>query len=88
MDRIRLYSSKAAEENEENIIKLNVSPNRQNIKQFASTLVIEFHAGGARFEITTVLLFVVKNDIETLYFSGNRFQNQGAYYTHVRIIHG
>ena len=43
---------------------------------------MEFHAGGARFEITTVLLFVVKNDIETL--SGNRRQNQ----VHIMIIHG
>ena len=35
----------------------------------SSNLVIEFHAGGARFEITTaVLLFVVKNDIKTLFF--------------------
>ena len=32
MDCIWLRSSKIAEENEENIIKLNVSPNRQNIK--------------------------------------------------------
>ena len=32
MDRVWLCSSKTAEENEENIIKLNVSPNRQNIK--------------------------------------------------------
>ena len=40
-------------------IKLNLSSN----------LVIEFHAGGARFEITTaVLLFVVKNDIKALFF--------------------
>ena len=29
--------------------------------------MIEFHAGGARFEITTVLLFVVKNDTEILF---------------------
>ena len=41
-------------------IKLNLSSN----------LVIGFHAGGARFEITTaVLLFVVKNDIlKALFF--------------------
>ena len=32
MDRVQLCSSKIAEEDEENIIKLNVSPNRQNIK--------------------------------------------------------
>ena len=32
MDRFRLCSSKTAEENEENIIKLDVSLNRQNIK--------------------------------------------------------
>ena len=32
MDHVRLCSSKTAEENKENIIKLNVSPNRQNIK--------------------------------------------------------
>ena len=55
-------------------IKLNLSSN----------LVTEFHAGGARFEITTAaLLFVVKNDIKTLFFSGNRqeqLQNQGAHY--------
>ena len=41
-------------------IKLNLSSN----------FVIEFHVGGARFEITTaVLLFVVKNDIKALFFS-------------------
>ena len=84
MDRVWLCSSKTAEENEENIIKLNVSPNRQNIKYFASYLVIEFHAGEARFEITTALLLVVKNDIETL----NRRQNQGVHYTQVHIIDG
>ena len=40
-------------------IKLNLSSN----------LVTEFHAGGARFEITTaVLLFVVKNDIKNTFF--------------------
>ena len=40
-------------------IKLNLSSN----------FVIEFHVGGARFEITTaVLLFVVKNDIKALFF--------------------
>ena len=32
MDCVGLCSSKTAEENEENIIKLNVSLNRQNIK--------------------------------------------------------
>ena len=79
-----MCSSKTAEENEENIIKLNVSPNRQNIKYFASYLVIEFHAGEARFEITTALLLVVKNDIETL----NRLQNQGAHYTRVNTVYG
>ena len=47
-------SVKQQKKNEENIIKLDVSLNRQNIKYFASTLVIEFHAGGARFEITAV----------------------------------
>ena len=44
-------------------------------------LVIEFHAGGARFEITTVLLFVVKNDIETL------FLETGVKIRAVHIIH-
>ena len=81
MDCIRLCSSKTAEENIENIIKLNVSPNRENIKKFASNLIIESHAGGARFEITiTVLLFVVKNDIET------RFLETGVK-IRVHIIH-
>ena len=32
MDHIRSCSSKTAEENEENVIKLDVSLNRQNIK--------------------------------------------------------
>ena len=32
MDRVQLSSSKTAEENEENAIKLDVSLNRQNIK--------------------------------------------------------
>ena len=32
MDRIRSCSSKTAKENEENVIKLDVSLNRQNIK--------------------------------------------------------
>ena len=32
MDRVQSCSSKTAEENEENIIKLEVSLNRQNIK--------------------------------------------------------
>ena len=32
MDGVRSCSSKTAEENEENIVKLDVSPNRQNIK--------------------------------------------------------
>ena len=49
--------------------------------------MIEFHAGGARFEITTVLLFVVKNDIETLFFPGNRLQNQGAHYTRINTVY-
>ena len=41
MNRVQSYCSKTADENEENIIKLNVSPNRKNIlvkkKLFAST---------------------------------------------------
>ena len=87
-----MCSSKTAEENEENITKLHVSPNRQNIKSFASDLVIEFHAGGARFEITTVLLFVVKNDIETLFFwrqvskSGCALYT-GAHYTRINTVY-
>ena len=32
MDRVQLCSNKTTEENEENIIKLDVSLNRQNIK--------------------------------------------------------
>ena len=72
--------------------KLNVSPNRQNIKYFASNLVIEFHAGGARFEITTVLLFVVKNDIETLFFWKQASKSgcalyTGAHYTRVNTVY-
>ena len=47
MDRVRSYSCKTTE----NIIKLNVSLNRQNIKKVVSSLVIEFHAGGTTFEI-------------------------------------
>ena len=43
-------------------------------------LYIEFHAGGARFEITTVLLFVVKNDIKT-------FLLETGFKIRVRIMH-
>ena len=53
-------------------------------------LVIEFHAGGARFEITTaVLLFVVKNDIKVLFFWNRQeqLQNQGAHYTRVNTVY-
>ena len=52
MDHVRLCSSKTAEENEENIVKLDVLMNRQNIKLFASTPVTDFHAGRARFDIS------------------------------------
>ena len=52
MDRIRSCSSKTAEENEENIIKLDVSLNGQNIKLFVSTPVTDFRAGRARFDIS------------------------------------
>ena len=51
MDRIRSCSSKTTEENE-NIIKLDVSLNRQNIKWFASTSVTDFCACRARFDIS------------------------------------
>ena len=36
------------------MIQLNVSLNRQIIKQFASSIVIEFHAGAAGFKIAAV----------------------------------
>ena len=51
MNRVRLCSTKTAEENQENIVKLDVSPNRQNKKSFASTPVTDFHAGRASFVI-------------------------------------
>ena len=50
-------------------------------------LVIEFHPVELDLRLlSTVLLFVVKNDIETVFFSGNRLQNQGAHYTQPYII--
>ena len=52
MDRVRSCSSKTAEENEENIIKHDVSLNRQNIKWFVSIPVTDFCAGIARFDIS------------------------------------
>ena len=56
-------------------IKLNLSSN----------LVTEFHAGGARFEITTaVLLFVVKNNIKTLFFLET---GKNSFKIRVRIMH-
>ena len=61
-------------------IKLNLSSN----------LVIEFHAGGARFEITTaVLLFVVKNDIKALFFlkQARTASKSGAHYTRVNTVY-
>ena len=45
-------AGKTAEENDENIIKLDVSLNRQSIKLFASTPVTDFRAGRARFDIS------------------------------------
>ena len=71
MDWVRSCSSKTAEENEENIIKVDVSLNRQNIKWFASTRVTDFRADRARFDILLNFsrkLVFVKNDIETLFF--------------------
>ena len=52
MDHVQSCSSKTAEENEENIIKLDVSLKRQDIKCFASTPVTDFCAGRARFDIS------------------------------------
>ena len=52
IDYIQSCSSKTAEENEENIIKLDASLNRQNIKWFASTPVTDFCAGRAKFDIS------------------------------------
>ena len=71
MDHVRSCSSKTPEENEENIIKLDVSLNRQNIKWFASTPVTDFRAGKARFDISGEFfqkIFLDKNDVETLFF--------------------
>ena len=56
MDHVRSCSSKTAEGNEENIIKLDVSLNRQNIKFFASTPVTDFHTGRAKFDISAEFL--------------------------------
>ena len=50
--RIRLCSTKTAEENKENIVKLDISLNSQNIKRFAATPVTDFHAVTARFDIS------------------------------------
>ena len=49
MDHVQSCSSKTAEEN---IIKLDVSLKRQDIKCFASTPVTDFRAGRARFDIS------------------------------------
>ena len=49
MDHIRSCSSKTAEEN---IIKLDVSLNRQNIKRLPPTPVTDFRAGRAKFDIS------------------------------------
>ena len=87
MTRVRSCSSKTEEENEENIIKLDVSLNRQNIKWFASTPVTDFRAGRARFGISAEFsrkLVFVKN-VETL-FSESRLQNRGAHYTRVNTV--
>ena len=60
-------------------IKLNLSSN----------LVIEFHVGGARFEITTaVLLFVVKNDINALFFMETGKKPKNSFKIRVRVIRG
>ena len=71
MDRVRSCSSKTAEENEENIIKLDVSLNRQNSKLFASTPVTDFRAG-IELDLAFLLNFsrklvCVKNDVQTLF---------------------
>ena len=86
MDCVRLCSSKTAEGKEENIKKLDLSLNRQNIKLFVSTPVTDFCACRATVNLTLLLnfsrkLFFIKNDIETLFFPTNRLQNRGVHYT-------
>ena len=90
MDHVWLCSSKTAEENEENIMKLDVSLNRQNIKWFASTPVTDFRAGRARFHISAEFFQKISfyQSWMTLkcFFSENRLPNRGAHYTWVNTV--
>ena len=86
IDRVWSCSSKTAEENKENIIKLDVSLIRQNIKWFASTPVTDFRADRAR------------TDISAEFFQKIIFHQEGYWIVFfflktgfkigVRIIHG
>ena len=85
MDRIRSCRSKTAKENEENIIKLDVSLNRQNIKWFASTPVTDFRAGRARFGISAEVFQKISFCQEWCW---NAFFLKTGFKIGVRIIHG
>ena len=85
MDRVQSCSSKAAEENEENIIKVDVSLNRQNIKWFASIPVTDFLAGRARFDISAEFF---KKIIFRQEWRWNAFFLKTGFKIGVRIIHG
>ena len=85
MDHVWSCSSKLKEENEENIIKLDVSLNKQNIKWFASTPVTDFRAGRARFDISAEF---VKKIIFHQEWRWNAFISENRLQNRVRIIHG
>ena len=87
MDRVRWCSSKTAEDNpEENIIKLDVSLNRQNIKWFAWTPVTDFHADRARFDISVE--FFQKIIFQQEWRWNSFFLKTGFKIAWVCIIHG
>ena len=84
--RVRSCSSKTAEENEENIEKLDISLNRQNIIWFAATPVTDFCAGRARFDISAefFLKIVFRQEWHwNVFFFWKQASKIG-----VRIIHG
>ena len=85
IDRGRSCSSKTAEENKENIIKLDISLNRQDIKWFASAPVTDFRAGRARFDISAEFFQKIIFQQE---WRWNAFFLKTGFKIGVRIIHG
>ena len=85
MDRVQSYSSKTVEENEENVIKLDVSLNRQNIKWFASTPVTDFCAGRTKYDISAEFFQKI---IFRQEWCCNAFFLKTGFKIGVHIIHG